>query len=169
MIVDGRSPDLAIGSFTDHGPWVVDPDAMPWRRDVEQLRRQAREQFPRWMETGHLPPLGRLAQVVGRVGAALAVWAAGARRRGSPHSRPDLSRRLRIAFGHLGPTYIKLGQIVSGGEGLFPEELVAEFKLPRDRVPPAPFEAVRPVVELDLGRSLDDVFSSFARRPLAAA
>ena len=32
--------DLAIGSFSDHGPWVVDPDAMPWRSDVE--RRRAR-------------------------------------------------------------------------------------------------------------------------------
>jgi len=169
MNVDDRSPDLAIGSFTDHGPWVVDPDAMPWRRDVERLRRQAREQVPRWMETGHLPPFGRLAQVVGRVGAALAVWAVGARRRGSPHSRRDLSRRLRVAFAHLGPTYIKLGQIVSGGEGLFPEELVAEFKLLRDRVPPEPFDAVRRVVELDLGRSLDDAFASFDRIPVAAA
>src|SRR2546423_642729 len=169
MIVDGRSPDLAIGSFTDEGPWIVDPDAMPWRRDVERLRQQAREQVPRWIEPGHLPPLGRLAQVVGRVGGALAVWAVGARRRGPPHSRRDLSRRLRVAFGHLGPTYIKLGQIISGGEGLFPEELVAEFKFLRDRVPPEPFDAVRRVVELDLGRSLDDAFASFERRPIAAA
>ncbi len=67
------------------------------------------------------------------------------------------------------PTYIKLGQIVSGGEGLFPEELVAEFKLLRDRVPPEPFDDVRRVVELELGRSLDDVFSSFERTPIAAA
>ena len=74
-----------------------------------------------------------------------------------------------IAFGHLGPTYIKLGQIVSGGEGLFPEELVAEFKLLRDRVPPEPFDDVRRVVELELGRSLDDVFASFERTPIAAA
>ena len=81
----------------------------------------------------------------------------------------DLSQRLRIAFAHLGPTYIKLGQIVSGGEGLFPEELVAEFKLLRDRVPPEPFDDVRRVVELELGRSLDDIFTSFDRTPIAAA
>ena len=36
-----------------------------------------------------------------------------------------LSRRLRIAFGKLGPTYIKLGQILSSGEGIFPPELVS--------------------------------------------
>ena len=93
---------------------------MTWRRDVDRRREQARAEYPRWMETGRLPPLGRLARVVGRVGGALGLWAAGRRRKGPPHSRRDLSRRLRIAFGHLGPTYIKLGQIVSGGEGLFP-------------------------------------------------
>jgi ubiquinone biosynthesis protein len=163
------SPDLDIGSFTDVGPWVVEPDAMTWRRDVERLREQARAQIPRWMETGHLPPLGRLARVVGRVGGALGVWAIGPRRHGPPGSRRDLSRRLRIAFGHLGPTYIKLGQIISGGEGLFPEELVTEFKLLRDRVPPEPFADVRRVVELELGHSLDDVFTSFSRTPIAAA
>src|SRR5258708_23295050 len=169
-MVDRPPPsDLAIGSFTDHGPWVVEPDAMTWRRDVDRLRAQARAEYPRWMETGRLPPLGRLALVVARVGGALAIWAVGARRKGPPYSRRDLSRRLRIAFGHLGPTYIKLGQIISGGEGLFPEELVAEFKLLRDRVPPESFVDVRRVVELELGRSLDDVFSSFERTPIAAA
>ena len=169
-MVDGPpSADLAIGSFTDHGPWVVEPESMAWRRDIERLREQARAAYPQWMETGRLPPFGRLARVVGRVGSALGVWAVGERRKGPLRSRRDLSRRLRIAFGHLGPTYIKLGQIISGGEGLFPQELVAEFKLLRDRVPPESFADVRRVVERDLGRSLDDVFSWFERTPLAAA
>src|SRR3954453_18177442 len=169
MSATSRSPDLAIGSFTESGPWVVDPDAMPWRHDLERLRTQARDQVPRWIAIGHLPPIGRLVRVVGRVGAAVGPWALGDRRRGGTDSRKDLSRRLRVAFGHLGPTYIKLGQIVSGGEGLFPEELVAEFKLLRDRVPAEPFEDVRRVGELELGRSLDDVFDSFDRIPIAAA
>ncbi len=72
------SPDLAIGSFTDHGPWVVEPEAMTWRRDVDRRREQARAEYPRWMETGRLPPLGRLVRVVGRVGGALGLWAVGA-------------------------------------------------------------------------------------------
>jgi ubiquinone biosynthesis protein len=163
------SPDLAIGSFTDRGPWVVEPDAMPWRRDVDRLRERARAQVPHWMRTGHLPPVGRLARVVGLVGSALGMWAVGARRKGAPHSRVDLSRRLRVAFARLGPTYIKLGQIISGGEGLFPEELVTEFKLLRDRVPPEPFDAVRRVVELELGHSLGEMFERFDRIPIAAA
>jgi ubiquinone biosynthesis protein len=163
----GPAPDLAIGSFTDHGPWVVEPEKMTWRGDVEALRAQARAQVPRWIEASHLPPVGRLARVLTQVGWAVGAWAVA--ERGKPASRRGISRRLRIAFGHLGPTYIKLGQIISGGEGLFPEELVGEFKLLRDRVPPEPFADVRRVVELELGRSLDDVFTSFERTPIAAA
>src|SRR5262249_47007962 len=142
---------------------------MTWRRGLDRLRARAREQVPRWMETGHLPPFGRLVRVVSRVGSALGLWFVLAKRHGPPRSRRDLSRRLRVAFGHLGPTYIKLGQIISGGEGLFPEELVTEFKLLRDRVPPESFEDVRRVVEEDLGRPLVDVFESFQRTPIAAA
>ena len=59
-----RSPDLAIGSFTERGPWVVDPDAMAWRVDVDRLREQARAEFPRWMETGRLPPEALLARIL---------------------------------------------------------------------------------------------------------
>jgi len=104
---------------------------------------------------------------VARIGGALAVWAA--MERGRPASRRALSRRLRRAFEHLGSTYIKLGQIVSSGEGLFPEELVSEFKLLRDRVPAERFDDVRRVVEEDLGRPLRSVFARFDRAPLAAA
>jgi len=163
------SPDLAIGAFTDAGPWVVDPAAITWNRDVDRLRADAQAQVPRWLAPRRLPPLGPLVRVVARVGAALGVWAVGARRKGPPTSRRDLSRRLRVAFAHLGPTYIKLGQIISGGEGLFPEELVAEFKLLRDRVPAEPFDVVREAVESELGRPLHEVFASFDRRPIAAA
>ncbi|MDP9441756.1 MAG: AarF/UbiB family protein, partial [Actinomycetota bacterium] len=72
-------------------------------------------------------------------------------------------------FERLGPTYIKLGQILSSGEGIFPDELVSEFRLLRDRVPAEPFSAVRRTVEAELGRSLEAVFSSFDQTPLAAA
>ena len=93
----------------------------------------------------------------------------GARRQGGSASKADLSRRLRIAAEHLGPTYIKLGQIISSGEGLFPEELVTEFKKCRDQVPAETWSDVRAVVEAELGRPLEAVFSEFDREPLAAA
>ena len=84
-------------------------------------------------------------------------------------SRTDISRRLRLAAEHLGPTYIKLGQVISSGEGLFPPELVDEFRKCRDQVPPEPFDDVRRTVEEDLGSRLEDVFESFETTPLAAA
>jgi ubiquinone biosynthesis protein len=163
------SPDLAIGSFSDNGPWVVVPGTMSWQADVARRRAQARDEFPLWLRPGALPPLGRVTRVVGRVGVALGGWYIVDKRRGAEYGRLGLSRRLRHAFATLGPTYIKLGQIISGGEGLFPSELVTEFKLLRDRVPPEPFDVVRRVVELDLGRSLADVFERFDRTPIAAA
>jgi ubiquinone biosynthesis protein len=76
---------------------------------------------------------------------------------------------MRKAVERLGSTYIKLGQIISSGEGLFPVELVNEFKLCRDQVPPFSFEEAQRVVEQDLGARLTDVFSTFATTPLAAA
>ncbi|MST34178.1 AarF/ABC1/UbiB kinase family protein, partial [Acidimicrobiaceae bacterium USS-CC1] len=115
-----------------------------------------------------------VARTGAELGQALALWwlveRAQSRRWQRPEvSRAGVSRRLRRAFEHLGPTYIKLGQIISSGEGLFPAELVAEFRLLRDRVSPERFEDVRAVVEGDLGRPLEEVFSSFERAPVAAA
>jgi ubiquinone biosynthesis protein len=165
------SPDLAIGAFTDHGPWVVEPDALTWRRDPAGLRSRTRGEVPRLLRHRWLPPGRRVVRVVRVLGWAVGRWYVGSRRnpRDKDASRADLSRRLRLAFEHLGPTYIKLGQIVSSGEGIFPEELVSQFKLLRDQVRPETFEAVRGIVEVDLGRPLEDVFSEFEREPVAAA
>ena len=109
-----------------------------------------------------------------RLGPALAAWYLldrwRARRSGRPEiSQAGLSRRLRKAFERLGPTYIKLGQILSSGQGIFPEPLVAEFKQLRDHVPAEMFGDVRRIVEEDLGQPLDAVFSHFDTAPLAAA
>jgi ubiquinone biosynthesis protein len=84
-------------------------------------------------------------------------------------SREFISFRMRKAVERLGSTYIKLGQIISSGEGLFPTELVNEFKLCRDQVPAFSFEEARRVIEQDLGARLTDVFSTFETTPLAAA
>ena len=62
-----------------------------------------------------LPPLGRFLQAGASIAWALVRWYAGARRAGGTASRADLSLRLRRVFERLGPTYIKLGQIVSSG------------------------------------------------------
>ncbi|MFN8545229.1 MAG: AarF/UbiB family protein [Candidatus Binatia bacterium] len=159
----------AATAFTDDGPWPVDPERMPWRGPVDALRAQSRAEVPTLVARRRLPPVGRFTEAVALLGTALAGWALRERRRGGAGSRAGLSRRLRIAFERLGPSYIKLGQIVSSGQGLFPEELVAEFRRCRDQVPPEPFDVVRRVVEEDLGAPLDQVFARFDRECLAAA
>ncbi|MBA2496619.1 MAG: AarF/ABC1/UbiB kinase family protein, partial [Acidimicrobiia bacterium] len=115
------------------------------------------------------PPGLRVVTTVRHLGLAVAVWAARERPVGGSIKVAGISRRLREAAERLGPTYIKLGQILSSGEGIFPEELVAEFKKCRDQVPPEPWDVVERVVEEELGRRIPTVFATFDRAPLAAA
>jgi ubiquinone biosynthesis protein len=164
---DPPPADLAIGAFSDDPPWIVVPDEMRWRRGLVELRARVRGEVPKLSTPHGIPPFGRFVRVTTSVGLAIAQWYV--RERGTPESRRGISRRLRRSFEGLGSTYIKLGQIVSGGEGLFPEELVTEFKLLRDRVPAESFAAVRRVVEEDLRAPLGDVFSRFEPVPIAAA
>jgi ubiquinone biosynthesis protein len=161
--------DLAIGGFSESGPWRIDPQRIAWRRGLGPLRDRARDEVPSLLRSGRIPPIGRLITACAQVGWALAVWAVRERRLEQSPRRTALSKRLRIAFARLGPTYIKLGQIISGGEGLFPPELVAEFKLLRDRVPSESFDHVRGVVESELGGRIEVLFSEFSREPIAAA
>ncbi|MEQ1788619.1 MAG: AarF/UbiB family protein, partial [Acidimicrobiales bacterium] len=161
--------DLELGSFSEDPPWLVDPGAMRWRRAVPGLRAQIADELPHLTRPSRLPPGARVVRTTRLLGTAVGGWYLGARRRDKARSTAVLSRRLRVAAERLGPTYIKLGQIISSGEGIFPEELVAEFKRCRDQVPPEPFTVVRRVVEEDLGRPLEEVFSRFHPDPLAAA
>ncbi len=110
-----------------------------------------------------------MLRTVYQLGSALGLWWLRERRGDPQQSREAISRRIRVAAERLGPTYIKLGQIISSGEGLFPAPLVAQFRLLRDQVPAEEFTVVRRVVEEELGQPLEAVFSRFEPIPLAAA
>ncbi|MBG7603947.1 MAG: AarF/ABC1/UbiB kinase family protein [Actinobacteria bacterium] len=167
-----RPSDLAWGSFTDEAPWVVHREDARWLNLAETLRARAQAEVPALTAPSLLPPGVRVLTVVRHIGTAIVPWMV-KKRRGqfadTSESRSDISRRLRIAAEALGPTYIKLGQIISSGEGLFPPELVAEFKKCRDQVPAEPFSEVRLTIEQDLGARLEDVFEHFEETPIAAA
>jgi ubiquinone biosynthesis protein len=81
------------------------------------------------------------------------------------HSRPT---RVRLALQELGPTFIKLGQLLSTRPDLIPQEYVTELQYLQDRAPPEEFEAISRVVETDLHGKLEEFFSEFDPRPLAA-
>lgn len=159
--------DLDLGSFSDRGPWSLADRELPWHRPVDVLRRHQADQLPWLTRPPRIPPLRRALAVVRVLGLAIGFWRL--HERGTVRSRAGLSRRVRLAAEQLGPTYIKLAQIISAGEGVFPAELVAECRKCRDQVPAVPFDQVRRVVEAELGRPIDEVFSSFDPVPLAAA
>src|SRR4051794_24206923 len=142
---------------------------MPWRTGIDQLRTRTQGEVPQLVRRRIVPPGGRVVTVGSILVTALGGWYLRDRRKGGSQSRSGLSHRLRNAFERLGPTYIKLGQIISSGEGIFPEELVQQFRTLRDKVRPETFDTVRSIIEADLGRPLDQVFSHIDRQPRAAA
>lgn len=83
--------------------------------------------------------------------------------------RLSFAERTRTAFQELGPTFIKLGQILSTRADLLPVELVSELKKLQEDVPPIPFEDVRAVLEQTLAAPIGDLFVQFDERPLASA
>ncbi len=159
--------DLHLGSFSDDPPWSLATNELSWYRVVKILRRQQARQLPYLTRPPRIPPARRALTVLAVLGRALGLWYL--RERGTPASRAGLARRMRLAAERLGPTYIKLAQIISAGEGVFPAELVEECKKCRDQVPAVDFDQVVEVVETELGRPMDEVFASFDRTPLAAA
>lgn len=161
--------DLSIGAFSERGPWELELESLTWRAGIDALRGTNQASVPAWTQRRFLPPVRRFLKAGGSVGGAVAAWWLLEKRRGESLSRAGLSRRLRRSFEHLGSSYIKLAQIVSSGKGIFPDELVEEFKLCRDRVPAEPFSHVREVVEAELGRPLEAVFEHIDERPLASA
>jgi aarF domain-containing kinase len=92
--------------------------------------------------------------------------AVGALLRGRPHPAPVVVRR---SFEDLGPTYIKLGQLVASSQGLFPERYCTEFRKCLDQVRPFPYADVQRILREDLGRDPDEVFESIDPQPLASA
>ena len=163
------APDTEQFAFTDNGPWDLAGKRLQWDAGIEALRIRTNALVPTLTTPGRLPP-GRRVIRTGRIlGSALLLWRVKEKPAGGAVSRAGVSKRLRKAFAELGPTYIKMGQIISSGEGIFPPELVTEFRQLRDRVPPEPFETVRRTVEEDLGQPLDAVFAHFEQTALAAA
>jgi ubiquinone biosynthesis protein len=79
------------------------------------------------------------------------------------------AEHLRLALEELGPTFVKLGQVLSTRSDLLPEPFIEELRKLQDSVPPAPFEAIRAVMEQELGRPPEEVFSTLDPNPIGSA
>ena len=132
MTVIETDTDERTGAFSDSPPWRLSPDELGWQHRIDLRRAVARRRVPELTKPRRMPPGMRVVKVVRKVGGAVAAWRLRDHGKGREHSRAGIAWRLRAAAEDLGPAYIKLGQIIaSGGDGVFPEELVS-------RVPQVP-------------------------------
>ena len=84
-------------------------------------------------------------------------------------SRGTLAERLRLVLQELGPSFVKLGQIVSTRPDIIPEDVITELKKLQDSVPPFDGAEARSIIESQLGAPIEEVFSVFDEKPLASA
>lgn len=86
-----------------------------------------------------------------------------------PLKAPTTPERLRKAFGELGPSFIKLAQLLSTRPDLVTRHFADEFKKLQDRVPPFLTEEAVKIIEQEAGLPLEHVFSDLEKTPVAAA
>jgi ubiquinone biosynthesis protein len=123
-------------------------------RDIERLRQI-------------LVVLGRhgFGEIVERTGLGKLAPSSGA----GKIERAGLGHRLRTVLQDLGPSFVKLGQIMSTRPDLIPADIIAELKQLQDKVPPVDFDELQSTVEAELGAPIAELFESFDREPLACA
>ena len=77
--------------------------------------------------------------------------------------------RMRMAVEELGPTFIKLAQVLSNRPDILPEALITEFEKLQNRVPPFEYHEAKRIIERELGKPVDEIFDNFIEIPLASA
>jgi len=92
----------------------------------------------------------------------------GGRRRVSPETRAERAESLLDTLLTLGPTFIKLGQLLSTRPDVLPPEYVEVLSQLQDDVPPAPWEGSKAVLEAELG-PVDEAFDDFDTEPISGA
>jgi ubiquinone biosynthesis protein len=78
-------------------------------------------------------------------------------------------QRLRMALEHLGPIFVKFGQVLSTRRDLLPPDVADELARLQDRVPPFDPAVAIATIERAFGRPVDTIFASFEREPIASA
>ena len=91
------------------------------------------------------------------------------RREQPPAAEITTTQHVRLALEELGPTFVKLGQLLSTRPDLLPPSYIAELSRLQDDVPPCPWEPIKACVETELGQPTEQLFATFDPVPIAAA
>src|SRR5215472_7906414 len=81
----------------------------------------------------------------------------------------EKGRRFARALEQLGPTFIKLGQLLSTRPDLIGQDIALALAELQDRVPPFPTRIVHKLIEQQLGKKTQELFATFENKPAAAA
>ncbi len=125
------------------------------RQIVRVLLKHGLGRFVEEINLQRYIPLGRRIRAFGRYGIYL--------------EKATLAERTRHAFEELGPTFIKLGQLLSARPDLVTKTFADEFRKLLDEVPPFPVEEAKAIIEKELEKPLHEIFSSFDETSVAAA
>ena len=87
----------------------------------------------------------------------------------SPEHHQQRAEQLTARLAHLGPTFIKLAQLLSSRADILPEPYLTEISKLQDQVPPDTADAIRRVIEGELGAPTTEIFDEFEDEPEAAA
>ncbi len=79
------------------------------------------------------------------------------------------AERIRMALEELGPTFVKMGQMLSTRPDILPQNYILELEKLQNQVSPVPALEARQIIESELKRPVSEIFSSFDDQPLAAA
>jgi len=91
------------------------------------------------------------------------------RKRREKIERLTRAERVRMALEELGPTFIKMGQILSTRPDLMPVEFIRELGKLQDHVPPFEYTKAEKIFEMELGVPINEVFEYFDKVPMASA
>jgi len=108
---------------------------------------------------GHLVQRMRLSRYTAR----------GRRKVYREEKRLSWAARVRLVCEELGPTFIKMGQVLSTRPDLIPLDFIEEFQKLQDRVPSFAYERVKEEIQGEIGAPVEKLFATFQKRPLAAA
>lgn len=122
----------------------------------------------------HLERFAQIAEILARHGLGFLAGAMGLERwlprhAAMPAEEATSPMRLRLALEELGPTFIKLGQLLSTRSDILPTAYLVELSKLQDAAPPVPVAVIRTLIQQELGAPPEQLFALFNDEPLASA